>query len=69
MKNSILNEKSVDAFIIIAITLENWQNPGSTEGNARTTAIFLIKYLRKLGFREVNNNLFAHLRGFSEIPL
>ncbi len=28
------------------------------EGNTRTTAIFLIKYLRKLGFKEVNNKLF-----------
>jgi fido (protein-threonine AMPylation protein) len=29
------------------------------EGNTRTTAIFLIKYLRKLGFKEVNNDLFG----------
>lgn len=33
MKNSILNEKAVDAFIIIAVTLEKWQSPGSAEGN------------------------------------
>lgn len=37
-----------------------WQSHVFGEGNTRTTAIFLIKYLRKLGFREVNNNLFAN---------
>jgi fido (protein-threonine AMPylation protein)/biotin operon repressor len=36
-----------------------WQIHIFGEGNTRTTAIFLIKYLRKLGFREVNNDLFA----------
>lgn len=36
-----------------------WQIHIFGEGNTRTTAIFLIKYLRKLGFKEVNNDLFA----------
>lgn len=36
-----------------------WQIHIFGEGNTRTTAVFLIKYLRKLGFKEVNNNLFA----------
>lgn len=36
-----------------------WQIHIFGEGNTRTTAIFLIKYLRKLGFKEVNNHLFA----------
>lgn len=36
-----------------------WQIHIFGEGNTRTTAIFLIKYLRKLGFRKVNNDLFA----------
>ena len=36
-----------------------WQIHIFGEGNTRTTAIFLIKYLRKLGFKEVNNYLFA----------
>jgi fido (protein-threonine AMPylation protein)/biotin operon repressor len=36
-----------------------WQIHCFGEGNTRTTAIFLIKYLRKLGFKEVNNDLFA----------
>ena len=36
-----------------------WQIHLCGEGNTRTTAIFLIKYLRKLGFREANNDLFA----------
>lgn len=36
-----------------------WQIHIFGEGNTRTTAIFLIKYLRKLGFKEINNDLFA----------
>ena len=36
-----------------------WQIHIFSEGNTRTTAIFLIKYLRKLGFKEVNNDMFA----------
>lgn len=36
-----------------------WQIHVFEEGNTRTTAIFLIKYLRSLGFKEVNNDLFA----------
>jgi fido (protein-threonine AMPylation protein) len=36
-----------------------WQIHVFGEGNTRTTAIFLIKYLRKLGFHNVNNDLFA----------
>jgi len=35
-----------------------WQIHIFGEGNTRTTAVFLIKYLRTLGF-EVNNDLFA----------
>jgi fido (protein-threonine AMPylation protein) len=36
-----------------------WQIHIFGEGNTRTTAVFLIKYLLKLGFKEVNNTLFA----------
>ncbi|MGC4128459.1 MAG: Fic family protein [Bergeyella sp.] len=36
-----------------------WQIHIFGEGNTRTTAIFLIKYLRKLGFKNVNNDLFS----------
>ena len=36
-----------------------WQIHVFGEGNTRTTAVFLIKYLRKLGFKEVNNDMFA----------
>lgn len=36
-----------------------WQIHVFGEGNTRTTAVFLIKYLRKLGFKAVNNDLFA----------
>ncbi len=36
-----------------------WQIHIFGEGNTRTTAVFLIKYLRKLGFKDVNNDLFA----------
>lgn len=37
-----------------------WQIHLFGEGNTRTTAIFLIKYLRKLGYKQVNNDLFAN---------
>ncbi|MBS1759683.1 MAG: Fic family protein [Bacteroidetes bacterium] len=37
-----------------------WQIHIFGEGNTRTTALFLIKYLRKLGFKNVNNELFAN---------
>ncbi|GAB6393645.1 MAG: cell filamentation protein Fic [Treponematales bacterium] len=36
-----------------------WQIHVFGEGNTRTTAVFLIKYLRHLGFKNVNNDLFA----------
>lgn len=36
-----------------------WQIHIFGEGNTRTTAIFLIKYLSKLGFKEVNNDIFS----------
>ena len=35
-----------------------WQNHPFREGNTRTTAVFVIKYLRSIGFR-ANNDLFA----------
>ena len=35
-----------------------WQNHPFREGNTRTTAVFVIKYLRSIGFK-VNNDLFA----------
>lgn len=37
-----------------------WQIHIFGEGNTRTTAIFLIKYLRKLGFKNFNKDLFAN---------
>ncbi|NLA24675.1 MAG: cell filamentation protein Fic [Bacteroidales bacterium] len=36
-----------------------WQIHAFAEGNTRTTAVFFIKYLQQLGFKDVNNNLFA----------
>ncbi len=36
-----------------------WQIHIFGEGNTRTVAVFLIKYLRKLGFKDVNNEMFA----------
>ncbi|GAB6012437.1 Fic family protein [Viscerimonas tarda] len=36
-----------------------WQIHIFGEGNTRTTAVFLIKYLRQLGFKNINNDLFA----------
>lgn len=41
-----------------------WQIHVFGEGNTRTTAIFLIKYLRKLGYNEVNNEMFASYSWF-----
>jgi len=35
-----------------------WQIHVFAEGSTRTTATFLIKYLRKLGFKDVKNDLF-----------
>lgn len=35
-----------------------WQIHPFREGNTRTTAIFTIKYLRSIGFRQINNDLF-----------
>lgn len=36
-----------------------WQIHVFGEGNTRTTAVFLIKYLRKLGFKNTKNDMFA----------
>lgn len=36
-----------------------WQIHAFCEGNTRTTAVFLIQYLRSIGYN-VNNDLFAH---------
>ncbi len=36
-----------------------WQIHVFGEGNSRATAVFLIKYLRKLGFKDINNDMFA----------
>ena len=35
-----------------------WQIHPFSEGNTRTTAIFTIKYLRSIGFTDINNDLF-----------
>jgi len=40
-------------------TASIWQIHPFCEGNTRTTAVFVIKYLRSLGFKGVSNNLFA----------
>ena len=40
-------------------TTSVWQIHPFCEGNTRTTAVFLIKHLRSLGFNSVSNNLFA----------
>lgn len=53
-----LNEQEIINHIAHFIS-NLWQIHIFGEGNTRTTAIFLIKYLRKLGFKNVNNDLFA----------
>ena len=54
------NKLSIDETIEhIAIFVSNlWQIHAFEEGNTRTTAVFLIKYLRNLGF-DVTNDTFA----------
>lgn len=44
---------------IASFTSLLWQNHPFAEGNTRTTAVFLIKYLCSCGF-DVNNDLFEH---------
>ncbi len=53
-----LNEQEIIEHIAHFIS-NLWQIHIFGEGNTRTTAIFLIKYLQKLGFKNVNNDLFA----------
>ena len=53
-----LNQQEIVEHIAHFIS-DLWQIHIFGEGNTRTTAIYLIKYLRKLGFKEVNNDLFA----------
>ena len=57
-----LNEQEILEHITQFIS-NLWQIHIFGEGNTRTTAIFLIKYLRKLGFKNVNNDLFADCTG------
>ncbi|MDR0333893.1 MAG: Fic family protein [Dysgonamonadaceae bacterium] len=40
-------------------TVYLWQIHPFGEGNTRTTAVFLIKYLHKLGYKNISNELFA----------
>lgn len=44
---------------IAEFTTSIWQIHPFSEGNTRTTAVFIIKYLRSLGFNNLTNNLFA----------
>ena len=44
---------------VAEFTTSLWQIHPFCEGNTRTTAVFIIKYLRSLGFKGVSNNLFA----------
>lgn len=53
-----LSTDGIIAHIVDFVTLF-WQNHPFREGNTRTTAVFVIKYLRSIGF-EVDNDLFAN---------
>ena len=44
---------------IAEFTTSLWQIHPFCEGNTRTTAVFIIKYLRSLGFKGVSNDQFA----------
>ena len=59
-KNFDYSKLSMDEVINhLAIFISNlWQIHIFSEGNTRTTAVFFIKYLRKLGF-DVTNNTFS----------
>ncbi len=52
-----LTEDETVEHIVDFVTLL-WQNHPFREGNTRTTAVFIIKYLRTVGFH-VDNDLFA----------
>lgn len=52
-----LNQKEIIKHLAHFIS-DIWQIHIFAEGNTRTTAIFLIKYLRKLGYKDVNNDPF-----------
>ena len=52
-----LNTDEIISHVVDFVTLL-WQNHPFREGNTRTTAVFVIKYLRSCGFK-VNNELFA----------
>lgn len=52
-----LSEQAIVAHLASFVS-NLWQIHLFGEGNTRTTAIFLIQYVRKLGFRNVNNDLF-----------
>lgn len=53
-----LSTDGIIAHIVDFVTLL-WQNHPFREGKTRTTAVFVIKYLRSIGF-EVDNDLFAN---------
>ena len=52
-----LTKDEIISHVVDFVTLL-WQNHPFREGNTRTTAVFIIKYLRTCGFK-VNNELFA----------
>lgn len=52
-----LTSEEIISHVVDFLTLL-WQNHPFREGNTRTTAVFVIKYLRSCGFK-VNNELFA----------
>ena len=52
-----LTQDGIINHIVDFVTLL-WQNHPFREGNTRTTAVFVIKYLRSIGFK-VDNDLFA----------
>lgn len=52
-----LNQTQIIEHLALFIA-DLWQIHPFSEGNTRTTAIFLIKYLRKLGYKQANNAQF-----------
>lgn len=60
-KNFSYKDLSLDEFIkhLCSFTADIWQIHPFCEGNTRTTAVFIIKYLRTFGF-DINDEVFAN---------
>ena len=65
-RNYSYKKRSIDEIIhhLAFFVSRLWQIHVFGEGNTRTTAVFLIKYLRMLGFEQLNDTFAKHSRYF-----